>query len=273
MSDFNRRTLMKTLGAGSLAVSGISGTSAASGATASPGESEELSTWEAYQYLLKSLEYEPVEEMRTYLRQEKRAWIDTDGLSGKKIIPEEQPTHALLTVPLATTQGEEGLLFIRVFEKTAVATVDIDGSVFKSNPDIVGSDVSIASSTEDDYGVVTGREWREQVDSNGGEVSIQIDCDTTFGPVEVGGPLCGLIQGTALLAGAVATVVPEPYSTAAGYVTLTSGAVGGTCKIGQEIDKYYDCNITKVKICVEWNCSVRRGWCEPVPTIWSPDCN
>lgn len=275
MSDFNRRKLMKTLGASSLAITGTSGIAAAE-TSASPGDTEELSKYEAYRYLLKSLEYEPVKEMRSYLRQEKRAWIDADGLSGTKIILEDKPTHVVLNMPVATTRGQEGTLVIRVFEKTAIATVDIDGSVLKSNPDVVGSDVSSTSSTGGDYGVVTAQEWRERSDSNDGEVSIQIDCDTTYGPVDVGGPLCDLISGLALLVGTAASVVPEPGSTAIGVVILTGGTAG-SCQVGDAIDDLYgNCNVTKVKICAEWNCSldpISGVWCDPEVTIWSPDCS
>lgn len=274
MSDFNRRTLMKTLGAGSLTVSGISGTVAASGATVSPGESEELSTWEAYQYLLKSLEYEPVEEMRTYLRQEKRAWIDTDGLSGKKIILEDRPTHALLTVPLATTQGEEGTLFIRVFEKMAVATVYIDGSVYKANPAIVDSEVSIAGSTEDDYGVITAEAWREHAGSNDRDVSIQADCDIQYNSIDLGGGVCKILGGVAAFAGVVAYITTGPAGPVLGTVIISSGTGSGACLIGDGIDDLYEeCNVSEVSICIKWNCNFIGGSCDPSVEIWAPDCS
>lgn len=214
--------------------------------------------------------------MRAFLGNEKRARMNTDRLTGKKIILKDRPTHVLLSVPVTTTGGDDGILLVRVFDETATATADIDGTVYKSNPDTIDSEVSIKSSTDESYGVVTAEEWRTRSSPDDREVSVEIDCDTSFGPVDTGGPLCDLISGVAVLAGTAATVIPEPGSTALGVVVL-SGAVGGSCQVGDAIDDLYnDCNVTEVKICVEWNCSldpISGVWCEPEVTIWSPDCS
>lgn len=266
---------MKKLGAGSLAISGISAT-AAGRESASVGNTEELSKREAYRSLIESMDYDPLKEMRAYLGIEKNVRINTNGLSGKKIILEDQPTHVLLSLPIATTGGDEGTLLIRVFDETATATVDIDGTVYKSNPDTIDSEVSITSSTGESYGVVTAEQWREHSRSDNDGITIQKNCDTSFGPVDTGGPLCKLVSGTALLAGTAATVIPEPGSTALGVVVLT-GATGGSCTIGEAIDDLYEtCNVSKVKMCVEYNCNldpISGVWCDPEITIWSPDCN
>lgn len=273
MSDTNRRDLMKKLGAGSTAVGGLSGSVTALSEAVSPGNIENLTTREAYGYLIKSMDYGPVNEMRSYLTEAKQARIDTSGISGKRITPESSPTHVLLMAPLRTPRGGGGQLVVRVFDSTATATADIGGTVYKSNPDTVGSDARIA--TTRDQGVVTAQEWIQRDDSNDDQVAAQGDCDTTYGPVDAGGPLCSLVSGIALLAGAAAYVAPAPGGRIAGTF-IVSSVVGGSCTIGEAIDDMLEgCNVTVVAICVNWNCHVdpiSGVWCDTEVWFYSPDC-
>ncbi|WP_254764099.1 hypothetical protein [Natrinema marinum] len=260
-NDFDRRSVLKTVGAAGIAGVGLTGVVSAE-QTDLVEETEELEGADAISAYRSALSTESGKAIREFLVG-KSASLDSSRLEGHVVDPAgDAPRHKVLDVPLESANREDGLLSIRLFDDNASATVLLGESSYRTNP-------GIRKELEED--VVPVERWVTYKQENLGDETQRVSTQISVGLNEcvTADPHddCYILGGIAFLGAVTLVIVPEPSSTAAG--AAYSGAVaaeallgtsGGACAFTKIIDEHIatGCNYSEIEMCLDWSSSV--GW-------------
>lgn len=259
--DYDRRSVLKTVGAAGIAGVGLTGVVSAE-QTALVEETVELEGKDAISAYRSALSTDSGKAIREFL-DDKSASLDSSRLEGYIVEPAgDAPRHKVLDVPIESVNREDGLLSVRLFDDNASATVLLGESSYRSNP-------GIRKELEED--VVPVERWvtykqenlEEETQRVSTQISVGLDECVTADPHDD----CYILGGIAFLGAVTLVVVPEPSSTAAG--AAYSGAVaaeallgtsGGACAFTKVIDEHIatGCNYSEIELCLDWSSSV--GW-------------
>lgn len=271
------------IGASSLTVGGLATNVSAGGSSPDDDpvvETEQLRYYKSLRLLSDARRSKPVNELVEFLNEQKQASVDYFDVEGHRVSYRNGPKHIVLNTPLNHRNDNDAKMSVLLSDEDAVlagASASIEGQVFKSNPDIIRSDIQSGDSVEaaaagddSDYDVVDAVEWEKHNYSAGeaGIMSAECENKATF---DIGEPaprwVCEALAaaGTAIGSiGAVLVLVPEPGSTAVGLVTIgaVSAVAGSSCVFADIIEDNVDgYDPRKLTYCMKYDCS---GWvCKP----------
>jgi len=260
-----RRSILKSIGAGTATVSVMSGMSSANDTVEVNGQDPRLSTikTDSLQQRAEERAYEQVsstqsgKDMIAFLRSNSYT-IAEDDLSGKKISVDDGHDHTMLTAPIKSERrGGEAtdVLVFRMFEEGVTAHATIDGQGYGTIPAGDKLHDSISTGTDSVVPIAEIHRQARNIGDVGPEWSISCLASGTFSAT---GPACTFLQGFAAILAGVLIIVPEPGSTVVGTAAL-SVILGGSCTIGRAIENATGC------------CSVFDiGICVGVPMPWNP---
>lgn len=259
---FDRRSVLKgvgAVGAAGIASGGFAGVASADDSVLGM-DAEELGRQDATDAFKSALATESGTDIREFLV-EKRASLEPSGLQGYAVDPAaDVPRHNVLTVPVQSGTGDDGLLSVRLFDDTASATALLGNQSYRSNPGI---------RKELDEDVVSVDRWvtykRNHVETQdvSAQISVGLDECLQADPHDD----CYILGGIAFLGAVTLVVIPEPSSSAAGAAytgavaaeTLVGGSAGA-CAFTKIIDEHIAtwCNYSAIELCLDWSTSI--GW-------------
>lgn len=242
---FNRRNMLKKVGAVGIVGSGFSTSVTASEDSESTSfefETEDLAGSTAKEQFEQALSTEPGQAITEFLQQKKQASIVTDDLTGHRVSPTGQlPDHTVLRTPITSNESSSGALWFYRFGEKVIASAAINGSGYRSNQTIIN---------EFNQDVITAEEWQEQKPSQHSRVNAQLSpgvdtCESV--PLR---NVCEYLRD-------IKEIVPATVyiSINGNRYTVGDVAVGATgCALLDilEEDSPERCSINTVDICVEW---------------------
>lgn len=258
----NRRSILKSIGAG-IGATSLAGLGTASSGSSSTGQplgvqTESLSTDVTNAYFGQAQQMSTVQEMKAFLKQQGLK-IDRSRLSGTRVTADVVSEHVSLKVPFKSSQDtEDGHLDLRVFNETVVsAQALIEETVY------VADQYTLESAKSNVMSMLEHEQMKQAMPS----AQFERNCSASY-TFNGDGYGCKIIQGLAAIGAGVLTVIPEPGSTALGVVALGT-ILGGGCALFEGVNKFFsDCDVGELKLCVVQPCT----FCTPSLYIYPSDC-
>lgn len=187
--------------------------------------------------------------MREFLVAKHNSRINSNALTGVRVVGDEIRNHERLSLPIQPQRGDN-FVEIRIFDDGVTAQALVDEEAYFIGPQTIADQSGIGNAGA----VIPSSEWR-QGEMAGGEVRLQSferEC-LAQGTFDAGGPACTFISGIAAVGAGILVFIPEPGSTAVGSVAL-AGILGGSCNIARALENglNLNCEITEVGVCVSY---------------------
>ena len=267
MDEIIRRKLIKCIGGSAFAGTAFSGVASASESDnfddrlglkrtkqdASIRDQQIGKVWSA----------EPVKEMRSFLKKEYNITVTPSDLDAYIIESSEgNASFRLFRTPFEEEKDIKADVVIRDLEDGTHVSATIGTNVYKSSPSITNNGDNQSRSSElEEYGIITGQEWSDNLDINSDSNSIttQNNCDFTWDyPLGLDDtPPNWVCEAVFYLGGLALAVYPEPTTSGLGIAIITITAGSGGCSVAYTIEDETEVNLgATIIVCLETSCEV-----------------